>query len=64
MRSMNSMRYKVLGFVVWQGAKWYLRRRVGVSRRKLAVAAISAAVVAGGVVVAARHATNSESDSE
>jgi len=53
------MRYKILGFVIWQGTKWYLRSQVGVSRRKMAVAAISAAVVAG-VVVAGRHAANSE----
>ena len=54
------MRYKVVGFVVWQGAKWYLRRRVrGSGRKKLALAAVSAAVVAG-VVVAGRHAANSE----
>jgi hypothetical protein len=54
------MRYKVLGFVVWQVTKWYLRRRVGRSRRrKMALAAVSAAVVAG-VLVAGRHASNSE----
>jgi len=53
------MRYKILGFIIWQGTKWYLRRQVGVSRRKMVIAAISAAVVAG-VVVAARHPANSE----
>jgi hypothetical protein len=53
------MRYKILGFVIWQGTKWYLRHGLGVSRRKVALAAISAAVVAG-VVVAGRHAGNSE----
>lgn len=53
------MGYKILGFVIWQGTKWYLRRQVGVSRRKMAVAAISAAVVAG-VVVAGRHPAKSE----
>ena len=33
------MGYKLLGFVVWKGAKWYLGRRVGSSSKtKLAVA--------------------------
>jgi hypothetical protein len=53
------MRYKILGFVIWQGTKWYLRQGLGISRRKVAVAVISAAAVAG-VVVAGRHAANSE----
>ena len=29
-------RYSVLGYVVWQGARWYLRRRLP-SRRRLAL---------------------------
>jgi hypothetical protein len=41
------MRYKALGFTVWQGARWYLRRRVRGGAGKLAVAALSAAVAAG-----------------
>jgi hypothetical protein len=45
------MGYKLLGFAVWRGAKWYLARRVGPHpRRKAAVAggvlALSAAAVA------------------
>ena len=32
------MGYKVLGFVVWQGSKWYLRRRMGGAKRKVALA--------------------------
>ncbi len=45
------MGYKILGFAVWQGGKWYLRRRFGVlvSRRVLT----GAAVVAGVGVAAA-----------
>ena len=26
--SIGPMRYKILGFVVWQGARWYVRRRI------------------------------------
>jgi hypothetical protein len=36
------MGYKLLGFVVWKAARWYLRRRV--NTRKV--------LVAGGVLVA------------
>ncbi len=49
------MGYKLLGFVVWQGARWYLRRRMHGVRGKLAVAGLTAAVVAGGVIVAQRR---------
>jgi hypothetical protein len=48
------MGYKVLGFLVWQGGKWWVRRRVSGPRAKLAVAGVSAAVVAG-VLVASRQ---------
>ena len=48
------MGYKLLGFAAWQGGKWYLRRRFNGTRRKLAVAALAAALV-GGVVAAQRQ---------
>jgi uncharacterized protein involved in exopolysaccharide biosynthesis len=45
------MGYKALGFVVWQGAKWYLRRRFPNAQRNLAIAGVGglllAAVAAG-----------------
>lgn len=50
------MAYKFLGYAVWQGGKWYVRRRFGGTRRKLALAAISTAVVAG--LVAAQRLPN------
>jgi hypothetical protein len=43
------MGYKVLGYVVWRGAKWYLRKRVSEQRRRMAFAGISVAVVAGAI---------------
>jgi hypothetical protein len=46
------MRYKVLGFVVWQGGKWYLRRRVPDAGRKVGIAALAGGVLAGGAAVA------------
>jgi hypothetical protein len=41
------MGYKILGFAVWHGAKWYVRRRLGVfgSRKALAAGAVGAGVV-------------------
>ncbi len=50
------MPYKVLGYVVWRGGKWYVRRRFAGTRRKLALAAVSTAVVAG--LVAAQRLPN------
>jgi hypothetical protein len=48
------MGYKVLGYAVWQGLKWFLRGKApGVSRkpspRTLAIAGLAGAAVAGAV---------------
>ena len=51
------MGYKVLGFVVWHGARLYLRTRITGFKRKAIVAGLGAIVVAG-VVAAGREATN------
>lgn len=51
------MGYKVLGFAVWQGTKWYLGRRLTGVRVKFAIAGVGAAVVAG-ALVAGRQTTN------
>lgn len=53
------MGYKLLGFVVWQGARLFLRRRLSGTTAKLAVAGVGAAVVAG-VLVAGRNAASSD----
>jgi hypothetical protein len=50
------MGYKLLGFAVWQGSKWYVRRRMSGLGAKVAIAGVGAAVVAG-VLVAGRQAT-------
>ena len=51
------MGYKILGFAVWQGSKWYMRRRVTGVKAKLAVAGVGALVLAG--VAAAGRQTSS-----
>jgi hypothetical protein len=54
------MGYKVLGFAVWQGAKWYLRRKYPGSGRKLAIAGAAGALLIGGAAVALRRGDNDE----
>jgi hypothetical protein len=51
------MGYKILGFAVWQGGKWYVRRRAQGLKRKAAIAALTGAVVGGLVVVARQQAS-------
>jgi hypothetical protein len=45
------MGYKLLGFAVWQGGKWYVRRRVAGAARKAALGGLAAAVVGGLIAV-------------
>jgi hypothetical protein len=42
------MGYKLLGYVVWHGGKWYLRRRYGKQARTVLLGGL----VAGGIVAA------------
>ena len=51
------MGYKILGFAVWQGSKWYMRRRMGGVKSMLAVAGGGALVLAG-VAAAGRQAAS------
>jgi hypothetical protein len=48
------MGYKLLGFIVWQGAKLYLRRRTSPVARKAAIAGV-AGLALGGLVAAQRQ---------
>jgi hypothetical protein len=52
------MGYKILGFAVWRGAKWYLRRRFQGTTWKFAVVALAGLLVVGGV--AAQRQRSSE----
>jgi len=49
------MGYKVLGYVVWQGGKWYVRRKLPEAPPKLALAGIAGAALAGGALVVQRR---------
>jgi hypothetical protein len=46
--------YRLLGFVVWQGGKWYLRRRLPSTRRVVVSGLVLCAAVGGAVVLARR----------
>lgn len=52
------MGYKLLGFVVWQGGKWYARRRLSGTPARLAVAGVGAALAAGAVLAGRQASRN------
>ncbi len=52
------MAYKALGFLVWQGGKWYARRKLGATTSKLAVAGLGAAVVGALIAVGRQVGTD------
>ncbi|MFI4977771.1 MAG: hypothetical protein ACHP93_05985 [Solirubrobacterales bacterium] len=54
---MNGNGYKLLGYVVWHGGKWYLRRRLP-STRVLAAAALVVLTGTAAAVLLARRATS------
>jgi hypothetical protein len=43
---MARLGYQVLGYAVWNGGKWYLRRRYGDAPRKIVAAGVVALVIA------------------
>ncbi|MFL5816639.1 MAG: hypothetical protein ACJ76L_03465 [Conexibacter sp.] len=51
--------YKALGFLVWKGGVWYLKRRYGLARR-IGTGALAAGMVAaaGAAVLAQRRSGN------
>jgi uncharacterized membrane protein YhfC len=54
---MRRIGYQALGFGVWQGARWYVRRRYGDAPRKVALGGLVLAVVAA-LVLAGRRAAS------
>jgi hypothetical protein len=52
---MSGNGYKALGFVVWKGGLWYLRRRYGVAKRMSTGVLAAGAVAAVGAVVLAQR---------
>ncbi len=49
------MGYKVLGFVVWQGGKLYMRRHTSGFALKASLAIVGAAVIAGVLAAGKQH---------
>jgi hypothetical protein len=54
---MSRVGYQALGFAVWKGAKWYVRRRFGEKPRKVAAGGLLVLVLAA-LLLGARRATN------
>ena len=52
------MGYKALGFVVWQGGKWYVRRRMPGHAGKAAMGALAIVVIGSVVAVQRQHASH------
>jgi hypothetical protein len=52
---MSGNAYKALGFLVWRGGTWYLRRRYGTARRVGAGVLAAGTVAAVGAVAASRR---------
>jgi hypothetical protein len=55
------MGYKILGMVVWNGAKWYLRRNVNVGMAQKAALVGASAALVGGAIVAGRQMASDDS---
>jgi hypothetical protein len=55
MAAMNGNAYKLLGFAVWQGGKWYLRRRLP-SARRIVLTGLAAGAGLTAVAVLVRRA--------
>ena len=51
---MNATGYRILGYAVWQGGKWYLRRQVP-SGRAIVGSALLAGTALGSAVAVARR---------
>ena len=49
------MGYKLLGFAVWQAAKWYLHKRYPHAQRNLAIAGVGGVLLAAVAVGATRQ---------
>jgi hypothetical protein len=53
------MAYKLLGYAVWRVGKWYMRRRLPGAPHKAFIAATAGGLlIAGGLAVAQRRATD------
>jgi hypothetical protein len=54
MAPVNGNGYKLLGYLVWRGGKWYLRRRLPSARTSAAAGIVAVSVLAAGVLLVRR----------
>jgi hypothetical protein len=52
--SMSAARYRMLGYVVWQGGRWYLRKRLPGARRAALVSVAATGGLIGATLLAKR----------
>jgi hypothetical protein len=58
---MSGTAYKALGFLVWKGGLWYIRRRYGLTKRMGTGALAAGAVALAGAIAAARRRNSDDS---
>jgi hypothetical protein len=56
MRQVSGNAYKLLGYAVWHGGKWYVRRRLPSGRVSAVAGAAAVSAVAAAVLIARRIA--------
>jgi hypothetical protein len=56
---MRRLGFQILGYAVWSGGRWYLRRRYGDAPRKLALAGLVALALAALLLGGRRAARDS-----
>ena len=54
------MGYKLLGLVVWRGARWYLGRRYPDAPRKIVIGTVGASALAAGIAAVAAQRQRSQ----
>ncbi len=53
------MQYRALGFIVWKGATWYVRRKYGGAPKKVAAGGVVALALAAVLLVFQRRSGSS-----
>ena len=49
------MQYRALGFIVWKGAKWFLRRKLGGAPMKVAAGGVVGLALGAGLLIFQRR---------
>ncbi len=52
---MNGTAYRILGYAVWRGGKWYLRQRLPTARKIALSTAVAVAALGAAAMIAHRR---------